>query len=65
MHVESILTDIFFKKTYRTKSTLVFDLSTHTNAIVKTTYNELRLTTIIFQLPRHMTLITAVCYHYY
>ena len=40
-----------FEKTYRTKLTLEFDVSTH--AIFKTTYNELRLTTILFQLPIH------------
>ena len=52
MHVDSILTDIF-EKIYREKSTPKFDMSTHTNAIFKTTYNELRPTTIIFQLPIH------------
>ena len=52
MHIESMVTDIF-EKTYRAKSTLEFDVSTHTNAIFKTTYNELRLTTILFQLPIH------------
>ena len=51
MHVDSILTDIFEKN--RAKSTPKFDMSTHTNAIFKTTYNELRPTTILFQLPRH------------
>ena len=52
MHVNSILTEIF-EKIYRGKSTPKFDMSTHTNAIFNTTYNELRLTTILFQLPRH------------
>ena len=52
MHVDSILTDIF-EKSYRAKSTPEFDVRTHTNAIFKTTYNELRLTTILFQLPIH------------
>ena len=52
MHVESILTDIF-GKSYRAKWTPEFDVSTHTNAIFKTTYNELRLTTILFQLAIH------------
>ena len=36
---------IYLTKTYRAKPTLEFDVSTHTNAIFKTTYNELRLTT--------------------
>ena len=52
MHVESIVTDIF-ERIYRAKSTFEFDLNTHTNAIFKMTYNELELTTIIVQLPRH------------
>ena len=52
MHVDSILTDIF-EKIYREKSTPKFDMSIHTNAIFKTTYNELRPTTIIFQLSIH------------
>ena len=52
MHVESILTDIF-GKSYRAKWTPEFDVSTHTNAIFKTTYNEPRLTTILFQLAIH------------
>ena len=52
MHVESILPDIF-GKSYRAKWTPEFDVSTHTNAIFKTTYNELRLTTILFQLAIH------------
>ena len=52
MHVDSILTYIFENK-YRAKSTPKFDMSTHTNAILKTTYNELRPTTILFKLPRH------------
>ena len=50
MHVDSNITEIF-KKTYRAESTVEFDLSTHTHAIFKITYNELRLTTILFQLP--------------
>ena len=43
MQVESIITDIF-KKSNRAKSTLELDLSTNTNAIFKTTYNELEHT---------------------
>ena len=42
-----------WKNIYRQKSTPKFDMSTHANAIFKTTYNELRPTTILFQLPRH------------
>ena len=52
MHVDSISTDIF-ETIYRAKSTPIFDISTRTNAIFKTTYNELRPTTILFQLPIH------------
>ena len=56
MHVESILTNIGLRvKINRTKSTPEFDMNTHTNAIFKMTYNELRLTTIISQLPKHHT----------
>ena len=50
INVDSILMDIF-EKIYRPKSTPTFDMSTHTNAIFN--YNELRPTTILFQLPRH------------
>ena len=52
MHVESILTDIF-GKSYRAKRPPEFDVSTHTNAIFKTTYNEFILTTILFELAIH------------
>ena len=52
LHVDLILTDIF-ERIHRVKSTFEFGLSKHTNLILKMTYSELRLTTILFQFPRH------------
>ena len=54
MHVELImlLTEIC-ERMYRAKSTFESDLRTHTNTIFKMAYNEIRLTTIIFQ-PQDM-----------
>ena len=46
-----------FQRMFRAKSTCESDLRTHTNAIFYIAYNELRLTTIIFQPPRHVSSI--------
>ena len=51
--VESTLTDVFEKSYRQNRLHAKFDVSTHTHAIFKTTCNELRLTTILFQLPIH------------